>query len=481
MTDIHDNRQGGSPRAPMPGAPVSNSFLVKAGAVLLWLAIWQLASVLVGSNILLAGPIETIERLKQLVVEPRFLTTVCFSIVRIMGGFAVAYVAAVGLALAAHRWPLVGQLFAPAFSALKSVPIACVIVLLLIWVGSRRVSSVAVFLAVFPAVYFSCAEGLANVNPKVSEMLEVFRVRGVVRLLAHVWPSALPYLVGTSKNICGMAWKAGVAAELIGSPMGSIGERIYQSKILLETADLFSWTIVVVALSAIFERIFVALLSRSDVLSRRAALMLAKEPPRMDIDVMDPVPSSVVLNDAFIGYETTVIAQGLNLNMGPGSRVVLTDVSGTGKTTLLRTVAGLQPLLSGEAPLLPPTVTMVFQEARLVESLSAVDNIRLMAGAPDAHQIRKALKELLPETVLDEPVSKLSGGQRRRVEIARALLCPSTTVLLDEPFASLDAQAHRDAAAFVRYYLQGRTLIVASHIPGDAELLGAEALELFGE
>lgn len=482
MTDAHNSTQtqNGSFQQRL-GAPVSRSLVMRAGSVMLWLCIWQLASVVVGSNILLAGPFDTAVRLMQLLADPRFLSTVAFSLVRIVGGFLVAYVVAVILAFAAHRWPVIGQLFAPAIATLKSVPIACIIVLLLIWVGSRRVSGIAVFLAVFPAVYFSCAEGLANVDPSVTEMLEVFRVRGAVRLLAHVWPSALPYLVGTSKNVCGMAWKAGVAAELIGSPMGSIGERIYQSKILLETADLFAWTIVVVALSAVCERVFVAVLSRSDVMTRRLAMLLAKNPPRVDADDEQPVPSAVVLSDAVIGYGSDVVATGLSLNLCPGFRAVLTDASGMGKTTLLRTIAGLQPLIDGNALLLPPSSSLVFQESRLIESLSAVDNVQLVAGRLTQSKIRAALQELLPADALDVEVSKLSGGQRRRVEIARALLCPSTAVLLDEPFASLDADTHAAAAGFVRAHLHGRTLVVASHAVGDAALLGAEELTLFAQ
>ena len=451
----------------------------KVAAVVLWLAVWQLASVLVGSKLLLASPLDTVVRLGQLLVTPTFLTTIWFSLVRIMGGFLVAYASAVVLAAVAHVWPVVGRLFAPAVRALKTVPLACVIVLLLMWVGSRHVSGPAVFLAVFPAVYYSCAEGLRNVDAKFSELLRVFRVRRSVRFLAHVWPSVLPYLVGTSKNVCGMAWKSGVAAELIGSPMGSIGERIYQAKVLLETADLFAWTIVIVALSALCERIFVTLLSRSGDLSRRWALIIAHDLPIQHVG-NELVPSSVVLSDASIGYGDKVVARGINIDRGPGSHTMLTDVSGTGKTTFLRTVAGLQTLLAGDALLLPPTVTVVSQDTRLAEQMTAVQNVCLtLGGQLEEKHVRAALGELLPAEALDVPVSELSGGQRRRVEIARALLCPSAAVLLDEPFASLDDAAHAAAAEFVLRHLKGRTLLVASHQAKDAELLGADVLRLF--
>ena len=459
------------------GASGARALGTRVAAVLLWLCVWQAASRLVGSTILLAGPLDTLVRLGQLIGDARFGSIVAFSCVRIVGGFLLAYGAAVVLGWLAHRFAVVHQVLEPAVATLKSVPIACIIVLLLIWVGSRRVSGIAVFLAVFPAVYYSCVQGLAQVDPQVDEMLRVFGARGPVRLCAHVWPQVLPFLVGTSKNVCGMAWKAGVAAELIGSPLGSLGERIYQSKILLETADLFAWTIVVVALSALFEWAFVALLDRSGGWSLRLALVLAQRLPAPG--GREVPPEGIALQGAAVGYPGTTVAEDLSIRLAPGSRTLLTDASGAGKTTLLRSVAGLQPLVAGGAEL-PRVVTMVFQEARLVEALSAVENVVLVAGAGvSAGQAGGLLGELLPSEGLDVPVRELSGGQRRRVEIARALACHSSAVLLDEPFASLDALAHRDAAAFVLRHLEGRTLLVASHVAGDAQLLDAQELSLF--
>lgn len=454
--------------------------------VALWVCAWQVASLAVGSGILLAGPLDTLVRLASLLGDAGFLSTVGFSLARIAVGFALGFACAVALAFAGARWGVVRTIFSPALAALKSVPIVCVIVLLLMWVGAGSVSAVAVFLAVFPAVFFSCSEALDNVDDAMGEMLGVFGVPRVRRLLAHVWPEVLPYLLGTSRNVCGMAWKAGVAAELIGSPMGSIGERIYQAKLLLETADLFAWTIVVVVMSWLCERGFVALLARSGAWALRASLCVGR--PRRAAGVGEDGQrggrhGEVVLDDATIGYPGRVVRRDVCLRVRPGSRAIWLDASGSGKTTLLRTVAGLLPTLAGTCSA-GGDVTMAFQDVRLVGGMSAVQNLLLVAGSnrdeAARERARELLAELLPYEALDVPVDELSGGQRRRVELARALAAPSDVVLLDEPFSSLDDAAHEAAARFVMRHLGGRTLLVASHAAGDAALLDASRYSLGG-
>lgn len=445
--------------------------LRRAGAVAFWLLVWQTASMAVGSELLLAGPAAVLVRLAQLVPTAAFWSTVGFSLARIAAGFAAAFVLGLVLGLAANRWHALAELLAPAVSFLKSVPIVCVIVLLLMWVGSVRVSAIAVFLAVFPAIYFSVLEGRASANPSLGELLRVMGVPGWRRFLADTWQQLLPYLVATCRNACGMAWKAGVAAELIGSPHGSMGERIYQAKLLLETGDLFAWTIVVVALSWACEKAFLALLRATGGWALAASV---PRPAAAQRESAVPSPAGILLDDVTLGYDGAPVAT-CNLALAPGSRTVLADPSGAGKTTLVRTVCGLLATLSGRVQV-PGTgaLSVQFQDARLVEAMTAEQNVLLCsAGALSAVEVHALLMELLPEDALGRPVAELSGGQRRRVELARALAHPGAAVVLDEPFASLDAGSHKAAAAFVLRHLGGRTLLVASHAPGDTELLHA--------
>lgn len=463
---------------PNPAAePRHAGWLRRVAIAAFWILVWEAASLFVGSPILLAGPVDTLLRLASFLPDPAFWGTLALSFWQIFLGFIGGFAAALVLGFLSHRFRPARELLAPLFDALKSIPLVCIIVLLLLWVGSKKVSALAVFLAVFPAVYFSVLEGLDAQDPKLRELLHAMRTSGMRIFLVDTWQQLLPFLLGTARNVCGMAWKAGVAAEVIGTPRNTIGEAVYQSKLLLETADLFAWTIAIVAASWACERLFLALLEKSGF----CALKLALRGRHASTERI--APASVKVHDLTLGYETgesgkTVLAEKLSFTLDVGTRWILTDASGTGKTTFIACAAGLRKPLAGSIDS-ASALSLMCQEARLVEAYTAEENVELVSALTE-NEARSLLLELLPKSCLGRPVSELSGGQRRRVELVRALAHASGLVLLDEPFASLDERTHKEAAAFILRHLEGRTLIVASHAQGDRKLVAAEELELFG-
>ena len=115
---------------------------------------------------------------------------------------------------------------------------------------------------VFPVVYTNLLEGLKQTDKQLLEMADSFGA-GTGKKVEFVYLSQVkPYAATACKLGLGLCWKAGVAAEVIGIPSGSIGEKLYKAKVYLETPDLFAWTIVIILISLTFEKIFMFILQK---------------------------------------------------------------------------------------------------------------------------------------------------------------------------------------------------------------------------
>jgi NitT/TauT family transport system permease protein len=230
-------------------------------AAVLALAVWQAAAMLIGNRLLLVAPTTVLLRLFELCFTAGFWRAVGFSSLRIVCGFALGLLFGVCLALIAGSFRVFRVLLSPYVTAIKAVPVASFIILCLIWIKARNLAVVICFLMVFPVVYTNVLQGIDSVGEDMREMCRVFRV-GRLRQVVYVWlPQIKPYLLSACGVASGMAWKAGAAAEVIGIPSGSIGEKLYQAKIYLSTGDLFAWTLVIVLLSVVFEKLVAALVN----------------------------------------------------------------------------------------------------------------------------------------------------------------------------------------------------------------------------
>ena len=232
----------------------------RIGAAALAVLVWQAASMAVGSALLLPSPAAVLVRLAALLPDGGFWRAVWFSFCRIAGGFGAALVLGTALAFAAGRWPVVDVLLRPYVLVIKSVPVASFIILALIWMRASSLPLFISFLMVFPILYTNVLAGIRSADRELLEMARVFRVPWLRQARCILLPAAEPFLLAGSAAALGMSWKAGVAAEVIGVVGGSIGEKLYEAKIYLQTGDLLAWTAVIVALSALFERAVLALL-----------------------------------------------------------------------------------------------------------------------------------------------------------------------------------------------------------------------------
>lgn len=245
---------------------------IRPWAVAVWLLVWQggsmaLAAAYPHGRLLLASPVDALLRLGELIGTAAFWRAVGGSALRIFGGFLLSCLLAVALAALAARFRRLRELLAPLVAAVKAVPVVSFIILALVWLDSEDLPLFISALMVFPPVYLNVLTGIAGADRKLLEMARVFRVP-FSRQLRSIWlPQVLPCFRTAVSLGLGLCWKAGVAAEVIGLPAGTIGERLYTAKVYFMTPDLFAWTAVIVAVSVMFEKVFLGLV---DVLVRKA-------------------------------------------------------------------------------------------------------------------------------------------------------------------------------------------------------------------
>ena len=232
--------------------------------VLFWLGVWQLAAAAVGQELLLPGPAAVGRRLLELAAGAVFWQTALASLLRIFGGLLLGV--ALGALLAGlTAWvPLLDWVLTPAVKVVRATPVASFILLVYLWVERGRVPGLISALMVLPVVWGNVTRGIAETDPQLLELARAYGF-GRGRTLRRIYiPSVLPYFASGCRTALGLAWKAGIAAEVLCLPKTAIGTQIFNSKRYLETPDLFAWTLVVLLLSFLLDRVFGALFHRME-------------------------------------------------------------------------------------------------------------------------------------------------------------------------------------------------------------------------
>lgn len=250
-----------------------------------WLGVWQLAAMWVGRKaiaaawtagdsaalvkaviegkaLLLPGPLLVLRTLTELAVTPLLWQSAALSLIRIFSGFLGGAVLGGLLAAACAAFRPARLLLTPAVGVIRATPVASFIILLLLWVTTGLVPAVCAGLMVLPVVWGNVYKGIIQTDPLLLEGARTWRFGRWKTLRLVYLPSVLPYFASGCHTAMGLAWKAGVAAEVLCVPKLAIGTQVYFSKIYLETPSLFAWTIVVVALSFLLERVMGGLLRR---------------------------------------------------------------------------------------------------------------------------------------------------------------------------------------------------------------------------
>ncbi len=429
---------------------MKRKLLILAG----WLLVWQLVSVWVGNNILMVGPLETLEALLDNCVTAVFWKTIGCSLLRIASGFFVGALAGLLLAVLSARFQLFEEIFSPLLSLMKAIPVASFVVLFLIWWRSNVLAIAISFFIVLPQIYIGTLEGIRSTDRTLLEMAKVFHMSGKNRFFYIYRPALKPFLDSSIRITAGLSWKSGVAAEVIGTPAFSVGERLYMSKIYLDTAGVFAWTVVIILASILFEKLILAMwnafASREPSCSAPGKRKMAEEPKRV-----------LFVEKLSKAYGDRQVLDAVSASYAAGNTYYFRTPSGSGKTTYFRLLAGLETADAGMVSH-SARISMVFQEDRLCEDYSALKNVELVVGSREV--ARAHLLQLLEAQDIEKPCRELSGGMKRRVAIARAYAADSDLLLLDEPFTGLDSATREKVQTYMEKEQKGRAVLIATHI-----------------
>lgn len=234
--------------------------IIKLLSVIFAFAIWQIVSMKVGQSMLLASPVDVIKRLFELIREPEFLGTVAYSFGRISLGFIIAFVLGTIFGILAGKVSVIEAILWPYVTVIKTVPVASFIILCLIWFDMEYLSIIIAALISFPVIYTNVLTGMKSTDKKMKDMARIYDISSSKQFIYIYMPSVKPYILSAANVAIGMAWKSGVTAEVIGMTDGSIGDMLYQAKVYFQNAELLCWTLVIVLVSVIFEKLFVAFL-----------------------------------------------------------------------------------------------------------------------------------------------------------------------------------------------------------------------------
>ena len=245
------------------------NLLRKLLAPAFWLGVWQLFAFLVdrsvqgrGNELLLPYPATVLSALLEQAGQALFWQSILATLLRVVLGLVLGVALGALLAVLTCQNPWCDRLFSPAIRVIRAAPVASFILLVILWTGRGNVPTVIAAMMVLPVVWDSLSQGIRAVDPKLLELGRAYRFsRGKILALIYL-PSLRPQILAALTTGAGLAWKSGVAAEVLCLPRPALGTQIYNTKYLLEIPELFAWTAVTAALSLALEYLLRRAMSR---------------------------------------------------------------------------------------------------------------------------------------------------------------------------------------------------------------------------
>ena len=223
-----------------------------------WILIWEAASRLVSYNnelllLILPSPFTVLKKWTEIAFTASFIKAELLTLSRIFIGFIVGCTLGFAFGVLTHISKLMYSLLSPILKIIRAIPVVAIIILLYLFFNSSILPIVIVGLMVFPLVWQTVHDGLENTDKSLLEMATVFDLSSKKTLFAVKLPHITPSLITACVNALGLAWKSGVAAEVICLPDTSLGTLLWQGKGSVNYDEVYAVTLTVIVLSIIIE------------------------------------------------------------------------------------------------------------------------------------------------------------------------------------------------------------------------------------
>ena len=476
--------------------------------IILWLIIWQVVAMRIDDSIFLPSPIETAQSLQTLFLSKTFFLSVSVTLGNIVKGFLLGVLFGSIFAVIASISEFLETFITFPMRIIKATPVASFTILALFWLDSSNLSILVSFFMVLPILYTNVLTGIKETNPKLLEMVKVFQIRWYYKICFLYIPEVLPYLFSACSVAIGLAWKSGIAAEVIGITKNSIGNHLYQAKLYLEMPELFAWSFVIISISTVSEYMVLVLLHfiEQGMYGTKIKKAYEVKTPLVEMKMEDMLSfiqennksneaqikgkedniinekltkNTIVLKDITKYYGEHLVLDKVSVTLSSKQPIAFMGKSGIGKTTLFRIILGLETIDAGtiQKENEMDLCSVVFQENRLLEQLTVENNLKIVCKTKEQKEtIRELLSCLGLKGCEKQKVSCLSGGMKRRVAIGRAILFDAPILLLDEPFQALDIRTKQQVMQLVKQKMKEKIVLLVTHEKEEAIFLGCDII-----
>lgn len=234
------------------------NFLVLA----FWLGIWEIAAKIYNNDMIFPTVDVVFIALCEAIWDESFLLNVLFSLLRVLSGFVLGTLLSVILAVIASKVDFVKTLVSPIMTVAKSAPVVAFILIIWLFVGGQNVPIVISMLMVMPIIWQNLIDGYSSIDQGLLEVCAVYNFSYGKRFRLLIFPTLMKFLFPGLITAAGLAFKSGIAAEIISMTKNSIGKEIYNARYLFEGPKLFAWVIIVIILSFALELIIKTVIRR---------------------------------------------------------------------------------------------------------------------------------------------------------------------------------------------------------------------------